>query len=269
MWIDLEVNDWYHFHLLSSENTNYIFRGQRSSTWKLEPSLSREITTHNNNFKNNSALEIESNMIDEFLSSYHLYTSANTGNILNSTNSTLTKNLEILSIMQHYGSPTRMLDWTYSPAVAAFFALDGAIDDFCIYVLDIHEIERRNIIKYGQVYPSIKERIFIENNDEHQELFLFPYEPLQKNERIRHQQGLFLVPSVIDKTVDEILESYHENDVFNKLAAYRVIVKKEQIKEFWYFLKHFNITHETIYPGFEGFCKSLKHHALDLKNFKL
>ena len=34
--------------------------------------------------------------------------------------------MEWLSLMQHYGAPTRLLDWTYSFYAAVFFAVDGA-----------------------------------------------------------------------------------------------------------------------------------------------
>jgi hypothetical protein len=43
---------------------------------------------------------------------------------------------QILTQMQHYGVPTRLLDWTDRLAVALFFALMGAKDDPCLWVLN-------------------------------------------------------------------------------------------------------------------------------------
>src|SRR3989304_1877564 len=39
-------------------------------------------------------------------------------------------------IMQHYGAPTRLLDFTYSVYVAAYFAVEEAEDDCVVWAVD-------------------------------------------------------------------------------------------------------------------------------------
>jgi FRG domain len=51
-----------------------------------------------------------------------------------------------IGVAQHYGVPTRFLDWTFNPIFAVFFAQDDcapALDerDLCVWALDINAIE--------------------------------------------------------------------------------------------------------------------------------
>ena len=222
--------------------------------------MHREINHFHHELDNDACIVIEKNMIDEYLGSSHLYSPFQLKEPNNNhQREWIRYRTEILSIMQHYGTPTRLLDWTYSPYIATFFAVDGAEGDFAIFALNIKELERLNEEHYNpEIYRELKNHIFDEAIKD--ERFLFRFDPTQKNERIRKQQGLFIVPSIINKTIDEILSVYgiQKGKIDAVDVAFKFIFKREDIFEYWTKLKQMNITHETIYPGFEGFCKSLK-----------
>lgn len=99
------------------------FRGQKRADWDLAPSIFRGYT-----------LDDEKNLTNRFRSRAtirHIYTPE------------YEDKAGWLALMQHYGLPTRLLDWSRSPLVAAYFALQESVesselaqDDAAIWVLD-------------------------------------------------------------------------------------------------------------------------------------
>lgn len=83
------------------EDETIVFRGMSKEDWAAIPSLGRYM---------GSDETIEYKMVNEFMT---LRPESFQG---------LSSNLEILSKMQHYGLPTRLLDFTVNPLVALYFA---------------------------------------------------------------------------------------------------------------------------------------------------
>ena len=50
--------------------------------------------------------------------------------------------LEWLALIQHFGGPTRLLDFSHSFYVAAFFAIEGANGDAAVWAANLSRIEK-------------------------------------------------------------------------------------------------------------------------------
>lgn len=93
--------------------TSWLFRGHKDSKYRLEPSVERAADGKSISW---SALELM--ILEEFKSKARTYIRPAE---LPSSDDTL----GWLALMQHYGIPTRLLDFTYSPYVALYFAIRG------------------------------------------------------------------------------------------------------------------------------------------------
>jgi hypothetical protein len=100
----------------------WLYRGQRSADWNLETSFER--LCQRNSIPFDKRKTFESELIREFQRGLYQY---------ESDSPSLTSKIEWLALMQHHGAPTRLLDFTYSLYVAAYFALEDATDASAVW----------------------------------------------------------------------------------------------------------------------------------------
>jgi hypothetical protein len=107
-----DVHSWDEFvEVVSGHEGRWIYRGQRKD-WPLQSSLERYIRAWDSDIALSPLIERQ--IIRDFRRRYP--DQADTA-IHEDT-------LYCLAMMQHHGAPTRLMDWTYSPFVAAKFAAE-------------------------------------------------------------------------------------------------------------------------------------------------
>lgn len=100
---------------ITKSNRARIFRGQRLASWKLETRWHR--------FRRESlGAGLDSVKYRELLIEKLKEEQDRVGSNIHDLSDT-----EAETLGQHYGMPTRLMDWSTSPYVAAFFAFDGAV----------------------------------------------------------------------------------------------------------------------------------------------
>lgn len=180
---------------------------------------------------------------------------------------------QILALGQHYGLPTRLLDWSYSPLVAAHFATEDIYEydkDGAIFCIDMST-------SYKNLPTCLKEELDMTRTQsftvgmldrhakdlsEFKELstkpyFLF-YEPASQTDRMANQYALFSVVSDPKYTIDELLD---QEDVD---CMFKIIIPKEIKLEIRDKLDYINISERLIYPGLDGICSWITRRYADL-----
>ena len=173
-----------------------------------------------------------------------------------------------LTLAQHHGLPTRLMDWPASPYVAMHFATDDPTAfqrDGVIWAVDYEKVHaglpdalRRELQEEGadlftvemldRAAPAIDGLAHI--NDEPFLLFL---EPPSVNDRVVNQYALLSVMSQATFGVDEWLAGHP--DVFA-----RYVIPAELKWEIRDKLDQANITERVLFPGLDGLSTWLKRN---------
>jgi hypothetical protein len=220
----------------------YLFRGQNEAEWKLEPSFSR--LCHDKTIR--WSLDREYHMQRLFRLDAHNHISQP---ILPSH----TNQLELWwSVMQHYGVSTRLLDWTCSPFVAAYFAVSNLDKkDAAVWLVHPNSVNENAKSRYeftGQKFIDA----FVTEVDSNLVWF---YEPAVKTDRMLSQQGWFSVcANPIKEHSQPIWEDCEEE------TLHKIVIPHQLKAEFLKQLNFMNITARTIYPGLDGLGASVQEY---------
>lgn len=244
---EIRVESWAEFVDRISVLDDWAFRGQREAGWPLVSSLSR----HLSNFVTDKQRwqEREARAIRIFRRKAHNYLT---------DHAALDDDVRCIALMQHHGSPTRLLDFTKSPYVAAFFALENATDDAAVFALNTpllwRAAPRHNPELTRRVIdPRIRgnfEKYFAGNEHE----VVWTGEPKEMDRRLVAQSGTFVMPGVLDKSLDEILSQYEaDGSLLQKIILPAAAIRNEGMRS----LYRMNITNATLFPDLDGLARSL------------
>lgn len=255
MVLEKTLKSWDEFDRIEKKRPyrNWIYRGHQVSSWQLESSLHRSFKESEKistgiNFTTSFKLSHERTMIQRFMSNAHLFLDC-----LPQQND----GLSWLALMQHYGAPTRLLDFSFSPYVAVYFALEAGEGDAAIYCINHKAIKRVDKELFGESLTELHNNV-LSTSKTAEDSILYAFEPKFTNQRIMAQQGVFLVPNTLSWSHQDILDEYNLSCV----DIYKWIIPSKLRNEGIHLLQRRNIVSSMLYPGIEGFCKSFKHQSI-------
>lgn len=193
---------------------------------------------------------------------------------------------ELICFAQHFGVPTRLIDWTTNPLAALYFALenDERQDYAVVWCLNISGLDpnpmkntappstrvayrerdywRGMLLSDLPVNPSFFERLAVANNTANKSTRrgLVVIQPPDIDNRIKNQGSLFSVhiPNKDELVIDQgeyIAHEYKEPEkILVKLKIPISKYRRDILDELW----DLGITPYLLYPDLEGLGKYLK-----------
>jgi hypothetical protein len=247
-------------HWCSELDGSWCFRGQREANWLLHPSQDLSVLVeYSSGHHRRPRKSDERELLFQFKQRAHQYIK----NLPSSSDLS-----SWLALMQHHGVPTRFLDWTTSPYVGMYFAIEE----------EPREQPRRSAIwaiSLDWLRGKARELLPPATSDPHDPAARADYvntlleqvekpvivsiDPQHTDERMVAQQGLFLCKLIPEATFNQILMTMmiHPN------TPERPVVRKLEVDansriDFLKRLRAMNIHRASLFPGLDGFCQFLK-----------
>jgi hypothetical protein len=247
-------------NFLKPFDTNWAFRGQGDSQWGLQTSVERVWPRSDRDVAEQTAVG--------------LYERKASG--LRLRPPIPNDSLGTLAEMQHFGAPTRLQDWTKSRYAAAFFAFAEQRDCDCaaIWATNLAWQKAQALSKIKSVLqarktltirdvlhsPAIFDGVVLANKRK----FILPVTTFEMNERLGVQQGLFLCPGDVRVSFEDNLRVASLAELKKKWLKFTIPTKyRFDVLED---LRRMNISSASLFPGLDGFARSINADLFLLMN---
>jgi len=203
----------------------YLFRGQASAEWRLEPSFDRYFSAVKKEERPRAYEELLASFKKECIG-------------MNVPEGILNDDSKLTALGQHYGLPTRLLDWTDSPYIASFFAFNDAVS----------LLNKKN--SYVAVW-ALDTRQSIWSSESGVEIIDVPS---IANVRLRNQFGKF----TISKTPFNCLEDYVNYCSERGVSLKKFLIPASDCEKALADLDAMGINHSRVYPELVGCALAAK-----------
>jgi hypothetical protein len=227
---------------------SYLFRGQSKAKWDLEDSLSRLLKPIS---YMQAPLDVEQWAYRKFMNQAHLFLDP----------CGLPEEKSLLAwwgLMQHFGCPTRLLDWTASPFVATYFAVvENENEPGAVWAFD------GAAVIDGPTQADVpKARETLSTKDvwnvfwgEKQIDFVHSFILKRHNPRIVSQQAAFTVCGTIPREHGEMI--MNSCNGLAKCPLSKIVIDPRLKEVALRRLMKMNITANTLFPGLDGLGRSI------------
>lgn len=233
------------------------YRGCGKASYELMPSLYR----HKDAKEDDKVAELERKLMARFRQRSLPYHTRS-----------LTDDWNTLFFMQHYGIPTRLLDWTENPLIALHFALMSAPykktakgelnfkEDTTIWILDPTKWNRHALSHQsydgGALSPGDEALKGYKPSNTFSGMNRFPVALYGEynSPRIVAQQGVF---TIFGQIIDPMEKMYVDND-FPQDSLIRITIESPIIGDMRKSLLRQGTTESVVYPDLEGLALEIK-----------
>jgi hypothetical protein len=188
----------------------WLFRGHSNPNWDLIPKAGRDpYATYDDSY----AFRAWKRRAAEFLNGSY-------------------DDWDLLAVAQHHGLATRLLDWTFNPLVAAFFA--------------VQNYEECDAMMYAYLnHYSFK----TEKGDPFEQEGVSKFKPKGATPRIIRQSGIF--------TIHNPPTFRLENSLREDQKLEKIIIDKSYRQDLRFELSHYGINELSLFPDLDGLSKQV------------